>query len=137
MSASILEDRSGYYHILERSQKSTTDITDWLEWFLRTFLRSVEHALARIERVLAKTRFWQLHQVDALSTKQVNVLNRLLDGGERGFEQGINATQYQAVTKVSKATATRHLSDLLAKHCIVRLPGGGRSTRYHVNWPSR
>ncbi|QXG47141.1 Fic family protein [Pseudomonas viridiflava] len=137
MSASILEDRSGYYHILERSQKSTTDITDWLEWFLRTFLRSVEHALARIERVLAKTRFWQLHQVDALSTEQVNVLNRLLDGGERGFEQGINATQYQAVTKVSKATATRHLSDLLAKHCIVRLPGGGRSTRYQINWPSR
>ena len=137
MSASILEDRSGYYRILERSQKSTTDITDWLEWFLRTFLRSVEHALARIERVLAKTRFWQLHQVDALSTKQVNVLNRLLDGGERGFEQGINATQYQAVTKVSNATATRHLSDLLAKHCIVRLPGGGRSTRYQINWPSR
>ncbi|WP_122208017.1 Fic family protein [Pseudomonas viridiflava] len=137
MSASILEDRSGYYHILERSQKSTTDITEWLEWFLRTFMRSVEHALARIERVLAKTRFWQLHQADALSTEQVKVLNRLLDGGDRGFEQGINAAQYQAVTKVSKATATRHLSDLLAKHCIVRLPGGGRSTRYQINWPAR
>ena len=36
------------------------------------------------------------------------MLNRLLDGGERGFVDGINASQYQKVAKVSKATATRH-----------------------------
>jgi len=65
--------------------------------------------------------------------EQIKVLNRLLDGGERGFEDGISAAQYQTVTKVSKATATRHLSDLLEKGCLVRLPGGGRSTRYRVN----
>jgi Fic family protein len=41
-----------------------------------------------------------------------------------------NASQYQAVAKVSKATATRHLTDLLEKGCLLRLPGGGRSTRY-------
>ena len=28
--------------------------------------------------------------------------------------------------------ATRHLSDLLAKGCLEKLPGGGRSTRYQV-----
>ncbi len=59
-------------------------------------------------------------------------LNRLLDGGTRGFEEGISAAQYKAVAQVSKATATRHLSDLLSKGCIVRLPGGGRSTRYVI-----
>jgi hypothetical protein len=37
------------------------------------------------------------------------------------------------VAKVSKATATRHLGDLLGKGCLVRLPGSGRSTRYQVN----
>ena len=58
----------------------------------------------------------------------------LLDGGERGFENGINAAQYQAVTKVSQATATRHLGDLLAKGCITRLPGSGRSTRYQIQY---
>ncbi|MDR6713342.1 hypothetical protein J2W83_002950 [Pseudomonas hunanensis] len=52
-----------------------------------------------------------------------------------GFADGINAAQYQAVAKVSKATATRHLSDLLEKGCLMRLPGGGRSTRYQINWP--
>jgi len=132
MSASILDDRRGYYHSLESSQKATPDLTPWLEWFLHTLLRSLQQALARIERVLAKARFWQLHREQALSAEQIKVLNRLLDGGERGFEDGISAAQYQAVAKVSKATATRHLADLLEKGCLERLPGGGRSTRYRI-----
>lgn len=60
------------------------------------------------------------------------MLNRLLNGGERGFENGISAALYQAVAKVSKATATRHLSDLLEKSCIERLPDGERSTQYRI-----
>lgn len=133
MSASILEDRAGYYQVLENSQKGDLDITRWLSWFLSTLLRSLEQALANIDRILAKARFWQAHRSDGLLPEQVKVLNRLLDGGPRGFEEGINAAQYQAVAKVSKATATRHLSDLLDKACLVRLPGGGRSTRYRIN----
>jgi Fic family protein len=58
------------------------------------------------------------------------VINRLLGGGAKGFEQGISAAQYQKVAKVSKATATRHLADLLEKGCVEKMPGGGRSTRY-------
>jgi Fic family protein len=135
MSASILDDRAGYYRILEASQKGTLDTTAWLQWFLGTLLKSLEQALARIDRVLAKARFWQTHRGQPLSTEQIKVLNRLLDGGERGFEDGISAAQYQAVAKVSKATATRHLADLLAKGCLVRLAGGGRSTRYSIGSP--
>lgn len=133
MSSSILEDRSGYYRILEASQKGNLDITAWLQWFLATLLKALEQALTRIDRVLAKARFWQIHSNQGLLPEQIKVLNRLLDGGERGFEQGISAGQYQAVAKVSKATATRHLSDLLEKGCLVRLPGGGRSTRYQIS----
>lgn len=134
MSASILDDRRGYYRILESSQKAALDITAWLEWFLHTLLRSLQQALTRIDRVLAKARFWQRHRGQPLSTEQVKVLNRLLEGGERGFEDGISAAQYQAVAKVSKATATRHLADLLDKGCLCKLPGGGRSTRYRIAW---
>lgn len=135
MSASILDDRSGYYRILEASQKATPDITEWLDWFLQTLLRSLRQSIARIDSVLGKTRFWQAHRESELSIEQVKVLNRLLDGGDRGFEQGISAGQYQAVAKVSKATATRHLAELLDKGCLQRLPGGGRSTRYRINYP--
>lgn len=136
MSASILEDRSGYYRILETSQKATLDITPWLDWFLQTLLRSFQQAITRIENVLSKARFWQVHRTSALSPEQIKVLNRMLDGGEKGFEGGISAAQYQAVAKVSKATATRHLAELLEKGCLERMSGGGRSTRYRISYPA-
>ena len=132
MSASILADRAGYYHVLETSQKATLDVTPWLRWFLATLQHSLNEALQRIDRVLDKARFWLQHSYQGLLPEQLKVLNRLLDGGERGFEQGISASKYQVVAKVSKATATRHLADLVEKGYLERLPGGGRSTRYHV-----
>ncbi|NBA96342.1 hypothetical protein GUY40_15520 [Pseudomonas sp. R5(2019)] len=135
MSARILEDCAGYYRILQNSQKGSMDITPWLEWILQTLLASPQSAIARIERVLNKARFWQLHRNQGLSDEQLKVLNRLLDGGENGFSEGISASEYQAVTKVSKATATRHLADLLEKGYLTRMAGGGRSTRYQINWP--
>lgn len=138
MSASILADRQGYYQILETSQKGGLDITTWLIWFLQTLLHTLGQAGQRIARVLDKARYWQQHRDHGLSAEQTKVLNRLLDGDllvdKPGFENGISAAQYQAVAKVSKATATRHLSDLLEKGCLVKLPGGGRSTRYQINW---
>ncbi|HEX8541019.1 MAG TPA: Fic family protein [Pseudomonas sp.] len=137
MSASILAARPDYYRILEFSQKDGLDVTPWLEWFLQTLLDSLQLATQRIDRVLAKARFWQQHRAKELSPEQVKVLNRLLDGsllGDKpGFEGGISAAQYQAVAKVSKATATRHLADLLDKGCLQKLPGGGRSTRYQIS----
>jgi Fic family protein len=57
-------------------------------------------------------------------------LNRLLDRAGEEFPDGINARQYRALAGVSKATATRDLTDLLEKGCLRRLAGGGRSTRY-------
>jgi Fic family protein len=132
MSASILENRQGYYRLLEQTQKSGLDITDWLVWFLQTLLASMTQAMKDVDRVLAKTRFWQTHRSTPLSKEQLKVINRLLDGGASGFEDGISAAQYQAVAKVSKATATRHLADLLEKGLLRRLDGGGRSTRYAI-----
>ena len=136
LSASILADRSGYYRHLETSQKGSSDITTWLQWFLHTLHVSLVQALHNIDRVLAKARFWQLHRDQSLLAEQIKVLNRLLDGGPRGFDQGISASQYQTVAKVSKATATRHLADLLGRGLIRRLPAGGRSTRYAIKLPA-
>ncbi|MEM6988250.1 MAG: hypothetical protein AAF499_17150, partial [Pseudomonadota bacterium] len=70
------------------------------------------------------------HAQTVLSERQIKVLNRLLDTWGDDFTAGINATQYRSLAKVSKATATRELGDLLKKGCLTKLPGGGRSTRY-------
>jgi Fic family protein len=120
--------------ILEQSQSfdSSQDLTPWLLWFFDTLDTSLNNAIDIIDRTLIKTQYWQQHHDSGLSTEQIKVLNRLLDGGEKGFVEGINASQYQKVAKVSKATATRHLAHLLAKDCIEKLPGAGRSTRYKI-----
>ena len=132
MSVAILEWRADYYRALESTQKGTLDITSWICWFLDTLDYSIELALQVIDRSLAKTFFWLRHCNDDLSPEQTKVLNRLLDGGEQGFENGISASQYQKVAGVSKATATRHLAELVERGCIEKLPGGGRNTRYQI-----
>jgi len=139
MSVAILENRKSYYQILENCQSfdSASDLTPWLLWFFDTLDASLNNAMNIIDGTLLKTQFWQRHHDSGLSIEQVKVLNRLLDGAGiegkgRGFVDGISASQYQKVAKVSKATATRHLADLLEKGCIEKLPGGGRSTRYCI-----
>lgn len=134
MSVAILELRGDYYRALESAQRGSLDITSWICWFLDTLDYSIELALQVIDRSLAKTFFWLRHCNDDLSPEQTKVLNRLLDGGEQGFENGISASQYQKVAGVSKPTATRHLAQLLDRGCIEKLPGGGRSTRYQIRW---
>ena len=132
MSVGILERRADYYRALGSAQKGSLDITSWICWFLDTLDYSIELALQVIDRSLAKTFFWLRHCNEALSPEQTKVLNRLLDGGEQGFENGISASQYQKVAGVSKATATRHLAGLVERGCIEKLPGGGRNTRYQI-----
>lgn len=84
----------------------------------------------KIDQTLAKGRFGQVFQESELSGEQIKIINLMFDEKDKVFEQGISAAQYKKITKVSKATATRHLSDLLDKGCLKKLPGGGRSTRY-------
>ena len=132
MSAAILKRRRDYYGILEASQRGTLDVTPWLLWFLGTLQVGLKDSSEQIDGVLDKARFWRTHVGHSLIPAQVKVLNRLLEGGPDNFEQGISASQYQSVARVSKATATRHLADLVDNGILEKKPGGGRSTRYHL-----
>ncbi len=142
LSAAIESNRKAYYEILEKTQScktktqqkdgGATDITEWINWFLDVLAQAIQQGQHRIERVIDKTRFWHTHSQTALSEQQINVLNRLLDSAGDKFKDGINANKYQGIAKVSKATATRHLTELLEKGCLIKI-GGGRSTRYAIN----
>ncbi|AEX52182.1 hypothetical protein GRAQ_01367 [Rahnella aquatilis CIP 78.65 = ATCC 33071] len=133
MSEAILTHRNRYYDVLEKTQRGDMDLTPWLSWFLQMLESTVDTAIQRIDLTLDKSRFWQIYHASNLSAGQIKVLNRLLDGGEKGFAEGINASQYQKVAKVSKATATRHLADLISRGCLIKSASGGRSTRYNIN----
>lgn len=127
MSVSILERRQAYYDILESTQKGELDITPWLVWFLETLNDSLQKSLSDVAQTVIKTNYWQRVDQTLLTTEQVKVLNRLLDGE---FELGISSSQYQKVAKVSRATATRHLAQLVEQGFLVKAGAGGRSTRY-------
>jgi len=137
LSAAIMTRRQAYYDHLERAQQGNLDITEWLGWFLEVLQEALQQSLKRVTRVLEKSRFWQRHATTVLNQRQIKVLNRLLDTAGEAFEQGINAAKYRSLARVSKATSTRDLADLLEKGCLRRLPGGGRSTRYAITTEPR
>lgn len=131
-SAAIMAKRSEYYALLEKTQKGTLEITEWLSWFIATLIDAVALSKNRFAQVMVKVRFWQRHAQTVLNDREVKVLNRLLDSYGEEFIDGISASKYRSIARVSKATATRELAGLVRKGCLVKLPGGGRSTRYGV-----
>jgi len=136
LSSQIMEERKGYYDILEKCTKSdSTDVTKWLVWFLECFERAIQGSDKIIGNVLAKAEFWQEHAQTGFNERQKKVLNRLLDAGPGGFEGGLTTRKYVSIAKVSRATAFREISDLLEKKILRQLSGKGRSVHYDLIWP--
>lgn len=134
LSAQIMQDREAYYDVLERTQKGTGEVTDWLLWFFGCLARSIATAETTLNRILLKTAFWKRHGETIVNERQKKVLNRLLDAGSDGFEGGLTTRKYMGMTKASRSTAWRELDDMLQKELLRALPGGGRSTAYEVAW---
>ncbi len=67
-----------------------------------------------------------------ISPRQEKVLLRMFEEGLGGFKGGLSAENYIAITKVSRATATRDLIDLVEKGALVK-KGELRHTRYYLN----
>jgi len=134
LSARIMAERKSYYDILERSQKGTLDITDWLLWFLDCYSGAIEDSERAILKVLQKAVFWQKHAQTILNKNQHKIINRLLDAGPGGFTGGLTTRKYVAITKVSRATAYRDIIDLLKKNVLSRSKAKGRSAAYDLKF---
>lgn len=126
LSAQIQRERKAYYDILERTQKQSMDVTEWLAWFLDTLHRAVDQAQHTLDSVLAKARFWQRWATTPLNERQVKLLNKLLDG----FEGKLTSSKWAAIAKCSPDTALRDINDLLARGVLRKSDAGGRSTSY-------
>src|SRR5258708_12840793 len=59
MSSQILEERKGYYDVLEKTQAGSLDITEWLTWFLGCLDRAIEQSSRISDSALKKELFWQ------------------------------------------------------------------------------
>lgn len=138
ISTAINDDRKGYYDILDKTTNlfinKTFDITPWLIWHLNILKNAMIYALKNIEYLIQKTKFWDTHRTGALNERQIKVLNKVLDIGSENFEGGINTKKYISLTKVSKATAVRDISQLVEFGCIKQIEGtDGRNVRYAIN----
>ena len=128
MSSQIRTERSAYYEVLERTQRGTTDVTEWIGWFLACLGRSIDSAGTALAGVVAKARFWERAAGLALNERQRLMLNRLLDG----FEGKLTTSKWAKLTKCSQDTALRDITYLVDHGLLARNPGGGRSTSYDL-----
>ncbi|MGE4457139.1 MAG: Fic family protein [Arcobacteraceae bacterium] len=138
MSKSIYEDRKGYYEALDKTtgryhKDDPLDITYWMEWFFRTLSHALQEAGKQLDYIVQKTKFWDAHREDELNSRQIKVLNRLLDIGSENFQGDLTKNKYVKIANTAETNASRDIADLLAKKCIKKVEGTtGRGTRYTI-----
>ena len=145
LSQQFMLDRKGYYAQLQsaskidKSQQVEMDITAWIHWFLSCVEKACLESLAQIAQASAKNKFsYRLQSAHPdLSKSQSKVLFKLFEARQiqatpdnsSGFLGGMSTEKYAAITGVSRATAYRELTDLVAQQ-LLTISGRGRGTRY-------
>ncbi len=126
MSSQIRRERAAYYSILERTQRGTTDVSEWMSWFVACLGRAIEGAKTTLMAVFTKARFWEGIASLPINERQRAVINHLLDG----LEGKLTTSRWAKMTKCSQDTALRDITDLMERGVLARRPEGGRSTSY-------
>jgi Fic family protein len=126
MSSQIRIERKEYYDILEKTQKGSLDVTEWINWFLDCLDRALAGTDGTLAVVMTKARFWEKHSTISLNDRQRVMLNKLLDG----FDGKLTSSKWAKITKTSQDSAVRDINDLLQRGILSKEPGGGRSTSY-------
>lgn len=129
LSRTVEADRKQYYTALEQAQKSN-EITKWVTYFAEVALQAQRESRQLIDFTLQKTHFFDRHKKQ-LNDRQIKVIQKMLEAGQKGFEGGMSAKKYISVAKTSKATATRDLQ-MLVEIGVFETFGGGRSVRYEL-----
>ncbi len=133
LSSMIEKDKKKYYNALKTAQKSL-EITDWIWYFSQTILESQKLTKKIIGFTIKKAHFLD-QKKSFLNERQYKVVLKIFDQGIAGFDGGMTARKYISITKISKATATRDLIDLVEKQIFTSI-GAGRSVRYELNFSS-
>ncbi len=129
LSSQIEAERKLYYDQLEKQQRATPDITDWLSWFLECLGQAIANAETTLGNVLYKARLWDVINRKPVNDRQRLIVNRMLEDDFEGF---INTSKYAKLAKCSNDTALRDIQELKERGILVQNPGGGRSTSYRL-----
>ena len=118
LSHTIEKHKKAYYDALEKANKSNA-VTDWLVYFSKTILEAQHYTQDYIEFLIGKTKLYDKVR-GKLNERQQKVLARMFREGPAGFEGGLSAENYISITKTSRATATRHLHELVALNVFIK-----------------
>ncbi len=129
LSSQIESERKDYYNQLERQQRSSPEITGWLEWFLGCLGRSISSAEETLGNVLFKSWLWEKINQGSVNDRQRLIINRML---EDDFMGHMNTSKYAKMAKCSNDTGLRDIQDLKERGIFIQNPGGGRSTSYRL-----
>lgn len=129
LSSQLEIERKIYYNQLERQQRHTPDITDWLLWFLDCLGRAIGNAGKTLGNVLFKAQLWDTINQKPVNDRQRLIVNRML---EDDFEGYMNTSKYAKMAKCSNDTALRDIQMLKERGIFVQNTGGGRSTSYRL-----
>lgn len=130
LASTIQQGRKTYYRELERHQR-VMDVTGWITYFAETVLAAEENTLARVAFHIGKAKFYDRFR-ERLNERQAKVIARMFEAGPSGFQGGLSAENYIAITRTSRATATRDLQDLVQMDALTRT-GERRHTRYRLD----
>lgn len=128
MSSQIRLERKAYYEILEKTQQSGLNVTDWLVWFLNCLLNAIKSSETVLNKVLYKHKFWNTHATEIQNVRQKSMLNKLLDG----FTGKLTTSKWAKINKCSQDTALRDIQYLIEKGIMQKENAGGRSTNYEL-----
>ena len=133
MSNQIFKEHKRYNEIIEKTQKGTSDITPYLEWFLDCFERALLSSEKNLEIILDKARFWEKHKFTSINERQRKIINYLYDNYDKelGF---LRTSTYGKLADCSTDTALRDLQDLVVKE-ILKSEDTGKRTNYLIISP--
>lgn len=128
MSNQILAQKNEYYDILERLQRGSGDLTEWLLWFLACLEQSILSTEKVLESTMAKARFWDAHSKTVLNDRQRKMLNKVMDG----FDGKLTTSKWAKICKCSVDTAQLDVKDLISKGVLRKTDEGGKNTNYKI-----
>ena len=135
LSNQIFKEHKYYNNIIEKTQKGSPDITEYLAWFLGCFERALMASEENLEIILDKAHFWEKHKSTNINDRQRLVINYLYDNYSK--EMGLLRTStYAKFTNCSTDTALRDLQDLVTKE-MLKVEDSGKKTNYIIRSPKK
>ena len=135
VSNQIYKEHKQYNLILEKTQKGTGDITDYLLWFIECLKRAMLASESQLEIILDKARYWDKFRFTSINERQRFVINYVYDNysNEIGF---LRSSGYAKLVKCSTDTALRDLQDLVGKEMLIS-EDSGKKTNYIIASPGK